>query len=131
MNQTGDISELAVSLEAAKRGISVFLPFGHNQKVDLIFLIDGKPVTVQVKKAVKSGKGKGSYRARLHSSGPTKSKATGKRYRYYKPGDFDILAVHVVEENVIALYRLDEIAAHSITWRRETGVRDNWDLVLS
>jgi hypothetical protein len=122
--QAGDVAELAVSLEAVKRGITVFNPFGHSSKVDLIFLVGNKPVTVQVKKAEKQKNG--SYRVRLRSNCRD---SRGNQHNYYEVGDFDVLAVHIAQENAVALYRLEEIKTKSITWKPSSKIRDNWELI--
>jgi hypothetical protein len=45
----GDIGELVVLTEFVKRGIPVFIPYGENNKIDLIAICDGKPQRIQVK----------------------------------------------------------------------------------
>ena len=51
MNQAGEVSELAFTLEAVRRGWTVFTPHTHATKIDLILHKPGqRPITCQVKK---------------------------------------------------------------------------------
>lgn len=49
---SGALAEMTVATEAAKRGFSVFMPFGHAHKADMILWSPpSQPITIQVKKA--------------------------------------------------------------------------------
>lgn len=48
-SQIGNIGEAKALLEFAKRGLSVYLPFGNNEKSDLIVEFNGKLNKIQIK----------------------------------------------------------------------------------
>jgi hypothetical protein len=74
----GALGEAKVAGQLIGKGYPVFTEFGDNSKVDLIALVDRQPV--KVLRTTKSGPG----------------------YRFtYDENDFDVMAVYIIDEDVI------------------------------
>lgn len=135
MNQAGDEAEMALALEACRRGWSVFTPYGHQTKVDMILLKPGgEPITVQVKKGCKQRKSKphhaNSWKVLIGSCKSSLSRSPGPRLKRYCKTDFDILAVYVAELNLFAFYELAKVYGRSsMRWNESRSRRDNWELL--
>jgi hypothetical protein len=131
---TGTQAEILFMGEAAQRGWSVYVPLGHSTQADVILLKSGvAPITVQVKKGVYQKIG-GFWKTVMGSCKPTcaaNPNDYGKRYRKYQKGEFDILALWIMERNGFALYTLDELVEvgySTVSWR-DNGRLNNWRIL--
>jgi hypothetical protein len=104
----GTLGEVAVAKAMMSAGLHVFVEFGDLARVDLIALDpqDGQLYKVQVKTIHNRA---GAIRVKRAKAGPN--------YSYtYQPGDFDILAIYLPENDEIAYLRYDELQ-YSMTLR--------------
>ena len=133
MNQAGDVAEMAMMLAATKQGWTVFAPYGHQTKVDMILMKNGgKPVTVQVKKGSLQRKREphhaSSWKVLVGSCRSSSSTSTAPRLCRYVD-EFDIMAVYIAELNILAFYELAKIAGRSsMRWNEGKSRRNNWDI---
>jgi len=94
----GSFEESVFVTHARRRDYSVFLPFGHSQKADVvIWRPPFRPLTIQVKKGFVNGS---SYCCCVSSKRSARDHrsvvANGRnidRLKRYRAGDFDILAM--------------------------------------
>ena len=87
----GTIGELAVAKFLAESGLPVFVELGDTSKVDLITIVNDKPITIQVK-SFKTNDGIINF----------SFKKSGPNYRFnYKSSDFDYLALHAPDKDEI------------------------------
>lgn len=134
MNQTGDIAELSMALAATKQGFAVYLPYGHQTKVDMIIQKPGgKPVMIQVKKGTLQSKNKphhaSSWKTLIGSCKSSSSTCSGPRLKRYKNNDFDVLALYIQELNLFGFYELSKISGRSsMRWNEGKSRRNNWQL---
>lgn len=84
--QKGNIAETAVSLHLVKLGLPVFRELGDSISVDLITIINKRPVTIQVKYCELIGD---IAKLSLKKTGPN-----GYVY-FYTPEDFDLFALYI------------------------------------
>lgn len=87
----GVIGELAVAKYLAENSIPVFTELGDNSKVDLIALVNRKPILLQVKSFKTNN---GVVNLSFKKSGP------GYQFKY-DIQDFDFIALHVPDKDVI------------------------------
>ena len=131
----GTVAETMLAAEAAKRGWTVFVPFGHAQKTDIVLTRGRDPaIRIQVKRATWQRKGSGSYKFMIGAGRPScaaNPNDYGLRYRRYESGDFDFLAAFIPDYEIFAFYRLSDIVGKSSHhWRPDPGhPRDNWDIM--
>jgi hypothetical protein len=128
---TGTQAEILFMAAASQQGWCVYAPLGHSTQVDVILLKSGiTPITVQVKKGVYQKDG-GFWKTVMGSCKPTcaaNPNDYGKRYRKYQKGEFDILALWIMERNGFALYSLSELVEVgycTVSWR-DGGRLNNW-----
>lgn len=100
--QKGNIGETAVALDLLKNNYSVFTELGDLSKIDLITIIEGKMIRVQVKSltTVKDVVG-----TSIKSSGPNYS------YKYTK-SDVDIFAIYVLDKDIILYVSLNDFGTN-------------------
>jgi len=133
MNQAGDIAEMAMMLAATKQGWTVFTPYGHQTKVDMILMKNGgKPVTVQVKKGSLQRKHEphhaSSWKVLIGSCRSATSTSNAPRLVRYVD-EFDIMAVYISELNILAFYELSAINGKaSMRWNEGKSRRNNWEI---
>ena len=53
--QVGNIGEAAILSKLVEYGVSVYIPFGDNEKADLVADFNGKLVRIQVKTSIATG----------------------------------------------------------------------------
>jgi hypothetical protein len=133
-NHSGDIAESAFLKEVIKRGWKAFAPWGHASRADLcIWKPPSSPLTVQIKKGVWQRDNQ-CWKIMIGSGKPScaaNPKDYGKRYTRYGKGDFDILAMYVLEHDAFVLWALNDICGNSsITWRPTSSPEmGNWQLL--
>jgi len=96
----GDITEISVAKSLIKRGIPISIPFGDNQRYDIVIEIDGNLKKVQCKSA------------RLHGDiiefNLCSGKVLGKRKGDYK-GEIDYFAAYCEELDKTYLISINEV----------------------
>ena len=96
----GVIGEGIVMVELLKAGIPVFQEFGDLSRVDLIALIGGKPIKIQVKTTT-SKKGAALLNLRKITLNP--------KYNYtYRADDVDVSALVVEDKNQVFYVRAEQ-----------------------
>lgn len=133
-NHSGTIAEIAFLKEAATRGWSTWVPIGHANKADLcIWKPPSAPLTIQIKKGVWQRDNQ-CWKIMIGSGKPScasNPKDYGKRYTRYGKGDFDVLAMYVLEHDAFVLWALNDICGKStINWRPSSAPEmGNWQLL--
>jgi hypothetical protein len=95
----GNLGELAVAKEFARKGYEIYMPVGDNATHDLLVAKDGKIYRVEVKStSVIRGAGYVVQIKKVRSN-KTKSKITG-----FDNSLVDILAVYIVPEDRVVLF---------------------------
>ncbi len=116
----GTLGELAVAKDLIKQGHEVFMQVGDYSVVDMIALVNKKPVRIQVKTVLES------RIKNVANAGATKIRG-GKRIKY-AADDFDIVAVYVVDRDEVAYVPMSlMLSTHSqgITLRFEGSPHNN------
>lgn len=108
----GDIGEANVLCKFVELGIPVYLPFGDNQRSDLIAEFNGKLNRIQVKTSVKAEDG--VYKVDLTSS--TVHRKNGVKY-VYTENDIDFFALYNIARNKVLLIPVAEAPKTTITIR--------------
>ena len=134
MNSTGDIAEMAFMLEATKRGYTVFIPFSHDTKVDIIIMKAGeKPITCQVKKATLQKNPPHltqTWKALLGSAKSSVRVCTedNPRFTKYQAGAFDVLVMFVQEQDRFVFHKLvDVVGKAGVRWNKKHP-SNNWEI---
>ena len=128
---TGTKAEIAFGFEAAKRGFSIWLPWGHAYKADVIvWKYPSPPLLVQVKTATKNDYG---WRALAGAAKPSCAQNPndyGPRYMRYQQGDFHVLAMYVPEVHGFRLYTINEVVSGptGLLWKQGHLI-NNWNLL--
>ena len=122
----GLISEMQFVLKAIELGYSVFTPYGHAQKVDLVLhKPQSKAITIQIKKATPIAGDKWKI-----STSCKKRTSKGTFYTNYQRGDFDYLVAHIAELNLWSIYRIEEVSGKSsVGWDRFGSRRNNYEIL--
>lgn len=100
--QKGNIGELAIATDLAKRGYSVFTESGDLSKVDLIALVGSKAVRLQIKALTSVD---GVLKLLTYKTGPN------YQFRYSRE-DFDILGVYCLDTEHILYVGTHELLAN-------------------
>ena len=110
----GNIGEAKVLCKFVELGVPVYLPFGDNEKADLIAEFNGKLNKIQIKTSLKAEDGKMMFD--LTSS--TTHRKNGVKHIYTKD-EIDYFACYNVSRDKIFLISVDDIANTSVTIRYE------------
>ncbi len=126
-------AEVAFASKAISMGFTVFMPFGHSQKADLvIWKPPSRAITVQVKKATYQKDG-GNFKFMIGSGKPSCASNPldyGLRYTPYQRGDFDVMAVYMAERQSFVIYKLEDIVGKSsMRWTAGRNSENNWDVL--
>ncbi len=97
-------TEAAILAELVRRGYHVLIPFGTNQRYDLVFDLDGEFVRAQCKKG-RLRDGVIRFPARS-----TRINSRGVHFRGYS-GEVEIFLVHCPETDQIYAVPVDEVPA--------------------
>jgi|688.fasta_scaffold02276_35 hypothetical protein len=120
--EKGTHAELLFCAEAGARGWQVLIPMGHSSSVDAwIFKAPGRPVSVQVKRALRDTRNDYTLNVGHGSS----SKVA------YAEGSFDILAAYLPDIHDFVLWTLPDLKGrkrirYNPTRHRSPG---NWSLL--
>ena len=108
----GNIGEAKVLAKFVQLGIPVYLPFGDNEKADLIAEFNGKLNKIQVKTSIKADNGKMIFSlvsSTIHRKNGTK--------HIYSSDEIDYFACYNVERDKIFLIDVNEAPDTSIIIR--------------
>lgn len=110
----GNIGEAKVLTKFVELGIPVYLPFGDNEKADLIVEFNGKLNKIQVKTSQKAENGKMIFN--LVSS--TTHRKNGNKH-IYTNNEIDYFACYNISRDKIFLIPIDKAPMTTITIRYE------------
>jgi hypothetical protein len=110
----GNIGEAAVLSAFVSLGIPVYLPFGDNEKSDLIAEFNGKLNRIQVKTSVEAANG--VYETDLRSC---KNHKTTSETFHYTAADIDYFAIYNITRKVVCLVPIKEAPSSVISLRYE------------
>ena len=99
----GNIGEVKTLSKFVELGYSVYLPFGDNEKADLIAEFNGKLNKIQVKTSIKAEDGKMIFS--LVSS--TMHRKDGVKH-IYTPDEIDYFALYNIERDKLFLISINE-----------------------
>ena len=102
--QIGNVGEAKTLSKFVELGIPVFIPFGDNEKCDLIADFGGKLQRIQVKTSIKSTNGKIIFS--LVSS--TVHRKNGVRH-VYSSKEVDYFALYNIESDILLLVPISDI----------------------
>lgn len=110
----GNIGEAKVICKFVELGIPVYIPFGDNERADLIADFNGKLNKIQVKTSLKAENGK--YSIDLTSS--TEHRKNGIKY-VYSEKDIDYFALYNITRDKVLLVSVNEAPNTAIAIRYE------------
>lgn len=100
----GNIGEAKVLAKFVELGIPVYLPFGDNERADMIAEFNGKLNKIQVKTSVKAKNGVMMFKVHASSAHRT----NGLKH-IYTPDEIDYFACYNIERQCILLFKIDEV----------------------
>lgn len=89
--QKGNLGELAVAKQLVAKGFAVFTELGDNSRVDLIVLVENKPIKVQVKAVYEED---GVINVLGYKNGPNYSFS-------YEIDEVDVFAVYCIDNDTV------------------------------
>ena len=110
----GNIGEAQVLAKFVDMGIPIYIPFGDDEKADLIAEFDGKLNKIQVKTSIKSKNGCSIFD--LTSS--TAHRTNGERRKYLN-SEIDYFALYSLDRDKIYLMKVPDNPMSAITIRFE------------
>lgn len=110
----GNIGEAKVLAKFVEMGIPIYIPFGDDEKADLIAEFDGKLNKIQVKTSIKSKNGCSVFD--LTSS--TAHRTNGERRKYLN-SEIDYFALYSLDRDKIYLMKVPDNPMSAITIRFE------------
>ena len=110
----GNIGEAKVLAKFVEMGIPIYIPFGDDEKADLIAEFDGKLNKIQVKTSIKSKNGCSIFD--LTSS--TAHRTNGERRKYLN-SEIDYFALYSLDRDKIYLIKVTENPMSANTIRFE------------
>ena len=132
----GDIAEIEVQLKALKLGWDVLTPVGDRLPYDLVIVINGKFVKIQVKSAWFSEKD-GVY---LIDVRRTKTNRRVMKREKYSDDDFDFAVIFISDLNIFYVLPVNEFNSYAGAITLQEGVsrqrkpkshayKEAWDLL--
>lgn len=112
--QLGNIGEAKVLSEFVRIGIPVYIPFGDNEKSDLVAEFNGKLNRIQIKTSEKIKEGKVEFS--INSS--TSHRNNGKKFNYTKE-HIDYFALYNLELNEVLIIPVEDTGKSKINFRIE------------
>lgn len=110
----GNIGEAKILCKFVEMGIPIYIPFGDNERADLIAEFNGKLNKIQVKTSIKAENGKMIFD--LTSS--TMHRKEGVKH-IYTDNEIDYFACYNVERDKLFLIPIDQAPNTAITIRYE------------
>jgi len=129
----GAVAELEFLTQAKRRGWNVYVPIGHATPADaIIFRPPARPISVQVKKGMSRGSGRG-WKAMVGSGlskRAIKHSLHFSKFRRYESNSFDVMAMYIAEENLFIFWTLAELLQRGKTWAIWTTIKpsNNWEI---
>lgn len=106
--EKGNLSEAKFTAKLLELGYEVFIPFGNGSRYDLVFKLNGKFKTLQIK----TGKLKDNF---IVFNSSSLNKETKKRKSYH--GEVDFLGIYCIENNSYYLMPVNKVAKTATTLR--------------
>jgi hypothetical protein len=130
----GSFEESVFAMQARRRDYSVFLPFGHSQKADVvIWRPPFRPITIQVKRGRVQGASWFCHVSSKRSSKDHRSHvANGRdvdRIKRYRDGDFDVLAMFHPPTEGFYFWKLRDICLRLTVSMSPTAQLNNWHVI--
>lgn len=116
----GNIGEVKTLCKLVELGIPTYIPFGDNEKPDLVADFNGKLNKIQVKTSVKAENGK--YIIDLTSS--TTHRKNGNKHKYTSD-EIDYFSLYNVTRDKVLLLPVDKAPSTAITIRYEDAKNNN------
>lgn len=110
----GNIGEAKVLAKFVEFGIPVYIPFGDDEKADLVAEFDGKLNKIQVKTSVKSTSGCSIF----HLTSSTAHRTNGGRKKYSN-SEIDYFALYSLDRDKVYLMKAPDNPMTAITIRFE------------
>lgn len=110
----GNIGEAKVLAKFVEMGIPIYIPFGDDEKADLIAEFDGKLNKIQVKTSIKSKNGCSIFDLTLS----TAHRTNGERRKYLN-SEIDYFALYSLDRDKIYLMKVPDNPMSAITIRFE------------
>ena len=130
----GSFEESVFAMQARRRDYSVFLPFGHSQKADVVIWHPPfRPITIQVKRGRMNGSNwfchvSSKRSTRDHRSIVANGRDIG-RIKRYGAGDFDVLAMFHPPTEGFYFWKLVDVF-HKKTINAPIGAQlNNWHVI--
>lgn len=120
------MSEAVILAEFLKAGFPVLLPFGDNQRYDMVIEVSGRFLGVQCKTAFRAGGDGSCIRFNAHSGGFGPGDSVTSRSQPYR-GEADLFAVYSPETNQAYVLAVDECPVTDV-WLRLTPTRNGQQL---
>ena len=132
----GSFEESIFVTHARRQDYTVFLPFGHSQKADVvIWKPPFRPITIQVKRGFINS-GSGGYCCCVSSKRSTKDHrsalANGRsidRLKRYRAGDFDILAMFHPPTEGFYFWKLVDVFHRKTVSMPLAAQLNNWHVI--
>ena len=103
-NQKGTLGEISVIKNLCAQGYDVFQSVNNSSRVDLIVLYNSTPIKIQVKSTYSKSGVITAY---------TRKTCLNPLYNYtYSSNDFDVLAVYVIDRDLVCYLSSHEILAN-------------------
>lgn len=112
--QVGMIGESKILSKFVSMGIPVSIPYGDNERYDLIAGFNGQLNRIQVKTSQKVGNGK--YEFSIVSSRRNSNKETKHEY---SSAEIDYFALYNIERDICLLLKVDECPGKQVSIRYE------------
>lgn len=125
----GKIGELVLMAEAAKRGYTVCVPYGDNQRYDLILDRGNKLERVQVKCLTPKD---GRLELNLYTVMHNKDGSDGTKYRrsYYNKAEVDLICIVNLDTYEVCMIPFSDVSEKSTArfrLSRDSSIRKNND----
>jgi hypothetical protein len=132
----GSFEEIVFVSHAARRGYTVFMPFGHSQKADVaIWKAPHRPITIQVKRGWQRG-GDLAWKCYVAAARGGKDRranaAAGRvidKYKRYRAGDFDVLAMFHPPTEGFYFWKLIDVCGQRQVAVPALGQFNNWHVI--
>ncbi len=113
-NQIGNLGQLKVAEACLKNNISVFLPFGDGNVVDMILVVNGKCLKAQVKSTESGENG-----VLIFNTASSHSTRTGNNRHSYTEDEIDIFLFYSYVYDEIYVMSVKEAPKSSVILRHE------------
>ena len=116
----GNVGEAAILSKMVEHGIPVYLPFGDNEKADLVADFNGRLVKIQIKTSLKAEQG--SYSFNTCSSMTQHTVAAGSSAHFYTDIEVDYLCFYNIDRKVCLIVDIKDCPKRAISFRYEASL---------